>query len=181
MAVTLLDSPAASTGYLPMTLARLTDEFLDLTNALADSDPSDPEALSTIEGLLDQSTAAIRDKAAATAAIVREFEARAAAAQAEGERILAHAHTAKARASWLRLYLFRNLQALGLERLETATTVLAIRQSPPSVEVVNEDQIPDAFKQFVASVNKIGLRTALLNGEIVPGARLVRGSHLVLR
>jgi len=66
-------------------------------------------------------------------------------------------------------------------RLETATTVLAIWQSPPSVEVVNEGQIPDAFKHFVASVNKISLRTALLNGEIVPGARLVRGSHLVLR
>jgi len=46
---------------------------------------------------------------------------------------------------------------------------------------MNEDQIPDAFKQFVATVNKIGVRTALLNGEIVPGARLVRGSHLVLR
>ena len=181
MPVTLIDSPAAPSGYLAMTLARLTDEFLHLADALADSDPSDPEALSTIEALLDRSTAAIRDKAAATAAIVREFDARAAAAQAEGERILAHAHAAKARASWLRSYLFRNLQALGLVRLETATTVLAIRQSPPSVEVVNEDQIPDAFKHFVASVNKIGLRTALLNGEIVPGARLVRGSHLVLR
>ncbi len=179
--VTLIDSPATPSGYLAMTLARLTDEFLHLADALADSDPSDPEALSTIEALLDQSTAAIRDKAAAAAAIVREFDARAAAAQAEGERILAHAHAAKARASWLRSYLFRNLQALGLVRLETATTVLAIRQSPPSVEVVNEDQIPGAFKHFVASVNKIGLRTALLNGEIVPGARLVRGSHLVLR
>jgi len=121
MPVTLIDSPAAPSGYLAMTLARLTDEFLHLADALADSDPSDPEALSTIEALLDQSTAAIRDKAAATAAIVREFEARAAAAQAEGERILAHAHAAKARASWLRSYLFRNLQALGLVRLETAT------------------------------------------------------------
>ena len=92
-----------------------------------------------------------------------------------------HAHPGKARAGGRCLYRFRNLQAPGLERLETATNVLAIRQSPPSVEVVNEDQIPDAFKQFVASVNKTGLRSALLNGEIVPGARLVRGSHLVLR
>jgi hypothetical protein len=163
-----------------MTLARLTDEFLDLAGKLADCDPSDPAALASIEDLLERSTAAIRDKAA-TAAIIREFEASAVAAQAEAERILGHARSAQSRATWLRAYLLRNLQALGVERIDTATTVLTIRQSPPSVEILDERQIPEAFKQIVASVNKTVLRTALLNGQSVPGARLVRGSHLVLR
>ena len=137
-----------------MTLARLTGEFLDLADKLADCDPSDPAALALIEELLDASAAAIRDKAAASAAIIREFEVRAAAAQAEGERILRHARLAQARATWLRAYLLRNLQTLGLERLETATTVVAIQLSPPSVEILDECQIPDAFKQIVESVRR---------------------------
>lgn len=171
----------ASAGCLPVTLAHLTAEFLDLADTLADSDPFDPAALAIIQELLDHSAAAIRDKAMASAAIIREFEARAAAAQAEGERILGHARAGQARATWLRAYLLRNLQALGLDRLETPTAVLAVRQSPPAVEIVDECQIPEAFKQVVASVNKTVLRTALLNGQYVQGARLVRGSHLVLR
>jgi hypothetical protein len=171
----------ASVECLPMTLARLTAEFLDLAVRLADCDPFDPAALATIEDLLDHSAAAIRDKAAATAAIIREFEARAAAARAEGERILGHARSGQERAAWLRAYLLRNLQDLGLERLETATAVLAVRQSPPALEIVDESQLPETFKQVVASVNKSMLRAALLSGQSVPGARLVRGSHLSLR
>jgi len=63
-----------------VTLARLTADFLELADKLADCDPYDPAALAVIQELLDQSVAAVRDKAAATAAIIREFEARAAAA-----------------------------------------------------------------------------------------------------
>jgi hypothetical protein len=179
--VSLIQDQDTSAGCLPMTLARLTSEFLDLADKLADCDPLDPAALAIIQELLDHSAAAIRDKAAATAAIIREFEARATAAQTEGERILGHARSAHARATWLRAYLLRNLQDLGLERLETATAVLAVRQSPPAVEILDECQVPETFKQVVASVNKTVLRAALLNGQRVPGARLVRGWHLSLR
>jgi hypothetical protein len=152
-----------------------------LADLLADSDPGDPLAFAGIEASLNGSAAAIKDKAASVAAIIREFEARAAAARAEGERILAHARTAQARATWLRAYLLQNLQALGLDRLETATTIVSVQQSPPSLEILDECEIPDAFKQTVTSVNKTVVRTALISGQTVPGARLVRGSHLVLR
>jgi hypothetical protein len=42
--------------------------------------------------------------------------------------------------------------------------VLAVRQSPPAIEILDECQVPEAFKQVVASVNKTVVRTALLNG-----------------
>ena len=38
-------------GTLPLTLARLTGEFLDLANVLADTDPSDAEALAQVHNL----------------------------------------------------------------------------------------------------------------------------------
>ncbi len=70
-------------GTLPLTLARLTGEFLDLANVLADTDPSDADALAQVHDLLDQSVTAIQGKAGSIAALIREFDARADAAQDE--------------------------------------------------------------------------------------------------
>ena len=112
---------------LPVTLARLTGEFLDLANLLADMDPSDAEDVAQIERLLDGSVAAIQDKAIAIASLIREFDARAAAAEAEGERILAHSRAATSQAKWLKDYLLRNLQMLGVPRIQTPTMLVAVR------------------------------------------------------
>ncbi len=166
---------------LPMTLARLTSEFLALADLLADTDPGDSAAVGELESALDHSVADIKDKAVALAAVVREFEARAAAAQAEVERLSAHARAATSRATWLRGYLLRNLQTLGVDRIETPTTLVAVRKSPPSVEIVDEEQVPAVFKHVVESIDRSRLRTALLNGEAITGARLRQGTHLWLR
>jgi len=112
--------------------------------------------------------------------VIREFEARAEGAHTEAERIAIHARAANSRAAWLRDYLLRNLQLLGVQRIETATTVV-IRKSPPAVQVVDEGQIPNAFKQVVTSVDRALLRRALLDNQVIAGARLVHGRHLLIR
>ena len=173
--------PNEDGGTLPLTLARLTGEFLDLANRLADIDPSNADGVADVEQRLDGSVAAIQVKVASIAALVREFEARAAAAQAEVDRIVGHARAARSHAGWLRDYLLRNLEALDVDRIETATALVVVRDSPPAAEVLDENQIPDAFKRVVQSIDKGLLRSALLDGEAIPGARLVRGRHLVLR
>jgi hypothetical protein len=134
-----------------------------------------------LEALLDRSATAIQDKTVAIAAVIREFEARGDVAHAESERIAAHARAAKARATWLRDYLLKNLEQLGVERIDTATTVVVLRKSPPSVAILDEAQIPDAFKQVVTSVDKTLLRRALLNQRVSAGACLVHGRHLLIR
>jgi len=76
IAVTVSESPVEATGgVLPITLARLTGEFLDFVNKLADTDPSDAQAVADLEALLDHSATAIQDKTVAIAAVIREFEA----------------------------------------------------------------------------------------------------------
>jgi len=179
----LLSTPTADAGgdTLPLTLARLTDEFLHVADLLIDVDPSDVEGLTQVQQRLDRSAAAIEGKAGAIAALIRAFEARANAAQSEADRIAAHARTAKAHAVWLREYLLQNLLALGVERLQTAVAVIAIREGPPATEVLDENALPDAFKRVVTSVDKARLRTALMDGEVVSGARLTRGRYLSIR
>lgn len=94
---------------------------------------------------------------------------------------MAHARAAKSHASWLRDYLLRNLEALGVDRVQTATTLLVVRQSPPSVEVLDESQIPESFRRVVQSIDRALLRTALLDGEAIAAVRLTRGTHLWIR
>jgi len=171
----------ARAGLLPTTLARLTGEFLDLANLLADTDPADLDAFTEIEERIERSAATIQQKAISIAAMIQEYEAAATAAEAEADRIMAHARAATSRAKWLKDYLVNNLQALGVHRIQTPTMLVAIRKSPPAVEVLDEEQIPDAFKRVVQSIDKSLLRTALMTGEVVPGAHLVRGSHLWIR
>ena len=77
LSVTVAEPPVEATGcVLPITLARLTGEFLDFVSKLADTDPSDTEAVAELEALLDHSATAIQDKTVAIAAVIREFEAR---------------------------------------------------------------------------------------------------------
>jgi len=179
----LLSTLAAdvSGDTLPLTLARLTDEFLQVADLLIDADPSDLDGLAQVQQRLDRSAAAIEGKAGAIAALVREFEARANAAQSEADRIAAHARTAKAHATWLREYLLQNLLALGVDRIQTAVAVVAVREGPPAAEILDEDALPDAFKRVVTSVDKARLRTALMDGEVISGARLTRGRYLSIR
>jgi len=113
---------------LPVTLARLTGEFLDFVNRLADTDPSDAQAVAELEALLDHSATAIQDKTVAIAAVIREFEARAEGAHTEAQRIATHARAASSRAVWLRDYLLKNLELLGVQRIDTATTYLIFNE-----------------------------------------------------
>jgi len=143
ISVTVSEPPVEATdGVLPVTLARLTGEFLDFVNKLADTDPSDAQAVAELEALLAHSATAIQDKTVAIAAVIREFEARAEGAHTEAERIATHARAASSRAVWLRDYLLKNLELLGVQRIETATTVVVIRKSPPSVQVLDERRSP---------------------------------------
>src|SRR5439155_8839793 len=110
-----------------------------------------------------------------------EYEARANAAQSEADRIAAHAKKAKAHAGWLREYLLGNLLALGVDRIETAVAVIAVREGPPAAEVLDENELPEACKRVLTSVDKAKLRAALMDGEMVSCARLTRGTYLSIR
>src|SRR5712691_5617893 len=165
-------SADARSGLLPITLANLTGEFLDLANLLADTDPANADAFTEIEECIERSAATIQLKAISIVAMIQEYEAAATAAEAEADRIMAHARAARSRVKWLKDYLLSNLQALGVPRIQTPTMLVAVRKSPPAVEVLDEEQIPDAFKRVVQSLDKSLLRTALMTGEGAPRPRL---------
>lgn len=136
-----------SGGVLPVTLARLTGEFLEFINILADIDPSDAEALAELEKVAQS----LSRRHSGQDRRDRGIDPRVRGAGRDrshggGADRYPRADIEVASRLVTRLPL-KNLGLLGLKRIETATTVVVIRKSPPSVTILDEAQIPDSFKR----------------------------------
>lgn len=69
-----------------------------------------------------------------------------------------------------------NMDRLGITKIETELGVLSIAKNPISVEIENEEEIPDAFIQEIVT-KKID-KTAIKNhfkttGEVIPGTKII--------
>jgi hypothetical protein len=56
-----------------------------------------------------------------------------------------------------------------------------ISASRPSVEILNEDAIPDEYKTITVTVNKTAIHNAIKEGKHVPGAKLSAGEHIRIK
>lgn len=135
-------------------------------------EPSDLEAMAadTAEKFL-----AVRIKAGdyrAQAANLREL------AKALGDS----AKAADKRADSLEAYMLSCAKAVGGE-IKTDTITVRVRKCPPSVEIYEEAQIPDAFwtEETVRSINKTLIKNEIKAGGYVPGAALVKKEKVEVR
>lgn len=74
-------------------------------------------------------------------------------------------------------YVKKNMEQMGLQKIETPLGVLSICKSPASVEILDESMIPNEYKtqKIVECVDKKAIKEALKNGENIQGVTLVEG------
>jgi len=162
------------------TLYELSAEYLHLVGLLEDPE-TDPHL---VEQELDRIGGEIKHKAEAISGLVRWYEGLADLRKSEARRMADSARSSENRADWLRRYLHQNMQATGIERIDTARFTVSIRQNPPRVEVLEEMMVPEEFKRRheVVEVDKRAiLAYTKESGEIVPGTDVVRGTRLDIR
>lgn len=75
------------------------------------------------------------------------------------------------------------MDACGISKIESPWFALTIQKNPESVDIFDEQAIPEQFKEQVISwkIDKTAIKNALKSGEIVKGAILTQGSRLVIR
>ena len=77
------------------------------------------------------------------------------------------------------------MQDTGIKRIECPQFVMAVKASPPAVDVFDAAQVPAEFMRQPelppAAPDKVAIRDALKAGQDVPGARLVTGQRLEIR
>lgn len=77
----------------------------------------------------------------------------------------------------------RVMELWGMKKLEGRTSSLSLRACPPSVEVVDQAQVPPGYlvTKVTESVDKMAAKVALVAGKIIPGLSLVTDRKSVVR
>ena len=73
-------------------------------------------------------------------------------------------------------YVKDNMQALGIEKIETPIGTLRVQKNPISVEITDEQLVPDEYKKekITISVDKTAIKNNFKEtGEIIPGTKIV--------
>lgn len=75
------------------------------------------------------------------------------------------------------------LTIYGINKVTSPTLNLSVRLNNPSVEIINEYQIPQKFfkEKVKIEIDKVGIKNAIDEGEIVPGAIINRKSRLEIK
>lgn len=160
-------------------LFQLADQYRSLL-ALADSETEIPEEVlrDTVEGLQGE----LQVKAQNVARFVLNQEAMAEAIENAAEQMQLRAKRLRNRTGYLKQYLLTNMQAVGLQKVESPEIVLSIRNNPESVVVFDEKALPaDLMVQPPAPPlrpDKMRIKDLLKAGQEVAGARLEHTQRL---
>lgn len=157
-----------------MTLYDLTAEMLDLSDLLTSGDIDDQTYTDTLESLQFDTEA----KLEGYAKLVRSMEAEAEAYKAEADRFAAKRKAAENAATRMKERVNTYLLATGQEKAKAG--LFSWSQGQPSTEVVDKKLIPAKFARQKVEIDfpLTPIKEAILAGEVVPGARLIRKAVL---
>ena len=122
-------------------------------------------------------------KVEACAAAIRDYAARAEAAQDEADRLKARADALAKRRDWIKEYVRQNMIATGTGKVEGELFTVSLRQSPPKCEITDLSLIPVQYMKttVLTSPLKADIIKAIKAGEAVPGAEITTGVTLAIK
>jgi len=164
-------------------LYQLRSEYVELLNKLADADLDAQTIADTIEGSGLQES--ITEKAQNVVHVLQQMDNNCAAIDAEIKRLKELKDRRKANAEKLEEYLIYNMEAAEIQSIEAPLFTIKIRNNPESVEVFQEELIPEEYLEWPKmppkKPNKTAIKTAIKTGLDIPGVRLVRSKSIQVR
>ncbi len=157
-----------------MHLYELTEAYRRIQDA---EDDSFEAALADLQDAIDV-------KADGVARIIRSLEGEAEVFEAKAKRLSEKARARANRADGLKAYLLANLEAVGLKQVKGSLFTVAIQDSPPRLNVIEMDAIPDSWRVYPPSTWRPDARAIIQlwrDGQVVPGTEVVVGKHLRIR
>ena len=164
-------------------LYKISNQYLQLAEKLADLDLDVTTIEDTIEssGLVDDFT----DKAQALEFVARGAVAYNPAIDAEIARLTALKASRERVAAGLRKYLLENMVRTGISKIACPLFSISIANNPPSTEIYDPLSLPPDCLRLPEPKppvpDKAFIKSVLLAGVDVPGARLVQSQRLVIR
>lgn len=132
----------------------------------------------TLESLND----AIEDKAVGYAKVMKNLEAQAKAIKDEEERLADRRRSLESNVKRLKESLEQSMISVNMKKIKTELFSFNIQKNPPSVDVINEKEIPESY--FIPQdpkLDKKAILTDLKNGVEIPGTAIKQSEGLRIR
>lgn len=171
--------------------------------AIVEQQEEIPQTTEALELALNSLQIEFQDKALGIAHYILNEEADIDAIDTELERLTKMKQSKENKIKWLKAYLQTQMEIIGKDKIQTPLRKIAIQNNPKSVNITNENIIPDAYKKFTVtlsdskylkdvliaapeskvdmSISKTKIKEALEQGVGVEGAEIVQGKRLVIK
>lgn len=118
----------------------------------------------------------LKDKSANIVGYIRDRELYIDAMKSEEKRIAEIRKSLESKLDNFKEYVKQNMEALELEKIETPIGILSLAKNPMSVEIVDEEIVPNEFKKVIQEIkiDKIAIKEYFKNtGEIPNGINII--------
>lgn len=161
-------------------LYELSTQYRFLTEALESEEFQEDQ----VKAKLSEITTQIQDKALNIGKMVLSYESDILALDAELSRLSKRRASAINRAEWLKSYLLTEMVVAGIDKVKGDVLNVAVQNNPPSVQIVNQDEIPSEYRREIPATwqpdkNKI-LTQFKTYGEIVSGVEIIRDKKRIV-
>lgn len=143
----------------------------------------------TLRDILESLGGELEAKAVNVAMFIRNLEVGAEAIKQAETELKARRERVESRAESLRAYLKGAMEATGVLKIEHPMLRLSIKALPGKVVVFDELQVPPFFWREpppsppppARVIDKAAIKTAIADGETVPGAKIDKGTRLEIK
>jgi hypothetical protein len=171
--------------------------------AIVEEQDEVPQTTEALQLALDSLQIDFQEKALGCAHYVLNEEADIDAIDTELERLKKMKQSKENKIEWLKAYLKTQMEIIGKDKIQTPLRKIAIQNNPKSVNITDENIIPDAYKKFTVtlsdskylqdvliaapdskvdmSISKTKIKEALEQGVGVQGAEIIQGKRLVIK
>lgn len=139
----------------------------------------------TFQDTLESISGDIEEKSVNVAMFVRNLEASAAAIETQIDSMEERAKAIRKKADHVKDYLRANMEHAKLQKIESPFFVLSIKKNSVSLVLDDEKQVPPSFLKTPEppppTLDRVKLKEALKDGQIVPGVHLEQKTRLEIK
>lgn len=153
-------------------LYTITNNFVELMEKVSEGEITEEE----YNRLGEELAIELKNKSVNIIAYMRNQESFVDAVKAEEKRLKEMREKTENRIEKFKQYVKDNMEKLNLQEVPTELGSLKITKNPMSVEIENEYEIPNEFKQEVITVkpDKTAIKEYFKKtGKVVPGVRII--------
>lgn len=158
-------------------LYELTEMYKNIWDLVED----DEVDLDTLETALGQIEDNIEIKAESLAKLIKGIDGDIDTLKAEEKRLADKRRVLENKQKNIKGYLENQLRVMEIDKIKTPLFTVSLQKNPPSVEILDEDKIPEQFKKVTYTVVKKDILEALKNGQVIEGAEIKQTKSLRIR